>query len=395
MEFCKPGYGFPCIARVAAWVSVGLRGSRIVIRQVFYVFLPMYQGEIIIMKKLFAGLVAVLTLLLGLVPLVGAQGDSCMGLPAEDCALIEAAAANTDAITSFTHNISLSLTTAGLSSLGEQDIAVNISGTGPFVFTGDSAMPVSMGLDLLMDIREGAETTSESVSFALTGNFLYLPMDDEIVGIPLTDAVLEELAMSGAMMGLPVGPDMLIGDPDAEINNLGDLLGDDMGDLGDLEIPPEFEAFITYERRADEQVMGRAMAPFALTVDIAGLLNSPEIAELFGMLGGMGGGDEELEMILMFLPMLLADAESVLSVTQYVDTQANIIPKLTVEFGLSIDLSMLMAMGGEGDIEMDPIVVDFLLDVELSDIDAAPAVSAPAGARELSEEEALSLMRGF
>jgi hypothetical protein len=361
-------------------------------------FLPMDQGETIIMKKLFAGLVVVLTLLLGLVPLVSAQGDSCLGLPADDCALIEAAAANTSTITSFTHNITLSLTTAGLSSLGEQDIAVNISGSGPFVFTGDSAMPVSLGLDLLVDIREGATTTSESVSFALTGDFLYLPMDDEIVGIPLTEAVLEQLAMSGAMMGLPVGTDMLMGDPDQEINNLGDLLGDDLGDMGDLEIPPEFEAFITYERRADEQVMGRAMAPFAFTVDIVGILNSPEIAELFALLGGMGGMGgaemEELEMMLMFLPMLLSDAASELSVIQYVDTQANNIPKLTVEFGLSIDLSMLMAMGGETDIDMEPIVIDFLLDVELSDIDAAPAVTAPAGARELSEEEALSLMDG-
>jgi hypothetical protein len=337
------------------------------------------------MKKRILSLAVILVLAFSLVPGVAAQSDGCFQLSADDCALLNAATSNTNTITSFNHRIVIDFSLSGLSDLDVPDITASAAGGGALVIVPGAEVPVLVRIDLDANVVEGAETIfSGPVVFALTEDYLYFPLDDELVGVPLTEEVLAQLDFDDLTGGLAgsIEPGM------SDVTSLGDLFDfgdDDMGLDGTDEL---VMAYVNLSRLNDAQVMGETMHPFRFAFDVGAFLNSDEFMEVIGMLAMFGMSEqEELQEMMMFLPMFFQDLESELALTRYVGAADNYVRKLTLEFGLSMNLGMLF-----GDPTMDPVVVNLLLDVEMSDINQVTTVAAPEGARLLSPEEANQLM---
>lgn len=363
------------------------------------------------MKKLLSFVLVIMLVLL--VPAVAAQdGDSiCFNLSAEDCAILTAASASTDTITSFNQTFYIDFSLTGLSLLtgGPDAVTANISGFGPFVVGASGDLPFAFSLDMDVALDDGMDSINVSLPFAIVDGILYTLFGDEVVGIPLDEEALDMLDLGDLTGGLlDLDADDLLGSPGMMApTNLGELFGTD--DAG-MEVDDFVLNYLDHQRLPDAMMMGQTMYPFALTLDLTGMIRSPEVQELINellgfadMLGGMGNddmmADPMLGMMLGIVPMLLEGIEGQFAITQYVSADSGYISKLTVDLDLALDLGLLFGMGApqEGMPEFPPIVVDLTFDVELTDINENLVVTAPEGARMITpaELEAMSMGMGF
>jgi hypothetical protein len=143
-------------------------------------------------------------------------------------------------------------------------------------------------------------------------------------------------------------------------------------------------AYSSFARLDDVDMMGQTMYPFEFTLDIGGLLNSPEFLEVVGMLAGVAEDDPSMGGMMDMIPMLMAGIESELSMTEYIgeDGYAH---GISFALDFTADLSTLFGPG-------DPIEIALALDMELDNINAAPGVMAPDNVTILSEDEAEAMV---
>lgn len=344
------------------------------------------------MKKFALAFIMMLVLALTIAPSVSAQEDGCFNLSAEDCAIINAATANSNNITSFNQNFSIDFTASGLETLAmfspgvPPEVSFNVVGSGPFSLLPDAEIPLATSLNMVVnaDFGEGAQIDGFVVPFAIVDNYVYFPTGSELVGVPISAEDLGELAASS---GLGFDPTTMMGE---------DMTGMMEGMGGLAEAFAGFESFVDYQRLPDADVAGQTVYPFQFSIDLGGILNSPEFVEAMNMVGGMAAGmlgeeagAEEMAGMMSMLTPLLQGIDSTIVVTQGVGADDNFIHSLTLDWDLSADLSALM--GGEPG-SMAPIVANFLFNVELTDINSNPSISAPEGARLLTEEEAAALL---
>ena len=369
---------------------------------------PNVKEKCIAMKKLLS-FVLVIALVV-LIPAVAAQeGDpACFNLSAEDCAVLTAASANTDTISSFTQTFFIDFDLSGLSMLTggpEDSITAQISGSGPFVLGVAGDVPFALRLDMDVAFDDGMDSITASIPFAIVDGILYIPGEDEIVGIPLNEETLAMLDFDDLTGGmLPLEAEDLLGGGDmmAPPATLGDLFG---FDGAAMEVDEFVLRYTDYQRLSDVMLLGQTMYPFALTLDLTGMIRSPEVQELVNELLGVADmfaddemmADPMLGMMMGLVPMLLEGIEGQLVVTQYVGADNNFINKLTVDLDLALDLGLLFGMGEpqEGMPEFPPITVDLTFDVELTDINEDLVVTAPAGARILTPEEIEMMSMGM
>lgn len=343
------------------------------------------------MAKRLTAFVLVFLLALSVAPFVSAQDSACYNLSAEDCDVITSATANTYTVTSFNQNFSVDINVTGLEVLAmlspeiPQAITFNVAGDGPFVIQPGSAVPVQLALDMLVNASMGADSiTDQSVPVALVGDYVYIPGQGEVLGLPISAFDEGEVPLVG---DVPSGEN---------VTNLGDLLGVDMTAMNPT--GSDIGYAVNYVRLDDEELMGQTVYPFQMNIDVDAILNSPEVLaainSLSGMLGSGQDADPTTAMMLQLIPTLLAGVESDVQVTQYVGATDNFIHKLTFDFGFAIDLGVLTgaAAGGDTSTEIPPVNIDLTFDVELSDINQVSTVDAPADARLLTEEEARAML---
>jgi hypothetical protein len=326
------------------------------------------------MKKMMVLSLMLVALMAMFIPTTSAQGTGCYNLPQADCDYINAAAANTATATSFTQKFSLNVEISGLEGLAmlspglPGSVSLQVAGEGPLVVDSADEFPVNLNLPMSVTV----DGTPAEVGFSVVDSVLYLTYDGQSVGIP----IIEFLNQAG----------------------LGSMLGDgamtgNMDSLGSLGSMFPVDNFIDYTRGADVDWNGMSVSPFVFTFDVSGLLQSPEMSSMLGMMGPMLGGGAEADptttMILAALPQMMAGIDMQFDVTQYAGAD-NFIHKLTVNFDGTVDLDAIIgaAMGGGGQsmgLGVVTIVIDF--DVELTQINEALTVTAPEGAVMVTPEQ--------
>jgi hypothetical protein len=316
-------------------------------------------------------LLSVVALLVALVPAAAAQ-DQTFGLSADDYALLTAANNNSSTASSYDYAFTL---TADLSSSGD---AVNIA------LDGSGSFSEGFSMDVNGSIKASGETQPAQVSLRVVGDSLFISLDN---GETWYGSTVDELtSMGGAMLGgaLPVDPEELasgdISGLEAQVGGLGDV----MTGLDNLDAA----SFISM---ASAPADG-GLVQFAINLDLAGLLNSPEMSQLLGaaLMGAGGMGDmgataptpspEELQMMGSMVGSMFSTATATL--TQLVDPASQTVTQTTLAFALPLDM---MGTAGDG--------VNLVFDISLSNYGSAAAVQAPASFEPL--EEALSGMMGM
>lgn len=325
--------------------------------------------------KRFAGLMMVVFLFVAALPSY-AQVTNCYDLSADDCAILTNSTLATATLTGLSVDFDIDVAVSGLAlvaSLGldaPEDIAMNVAGTGDIDLSQGSP---AFAFDMV--VTNAATDESFNIGVSLVDNALYLSADDEAYAVELNAETLSEL-------GLPT--DFLANSPET----FGDLMGyaEDTTAI-DLSEQDFSASYITLARDEDN---ADGDAVFVLHFDVTGLLNSPEMTELFGQLGGLSdvvGDNEDAQMVFMLLPMLISMVQSEIGLTQAINADGYVTNFNTV-FYLAVDLGMLFAP----DAGLDPIEVSADANLVFGNFDQPDAIVAPEGATFLTPEQLQQLL---
>lgn len=293
------------------------------------------------MKWLLAGFGVALLLVSGAV--VSAQAiDTCFGLSAEDCAVINAASANTDLLTSFDMTFSIDFSVTGLP---DGDLTFSLDGEGSVVENdGSSLIPVDTETTMTVSFTAPDLSATDVTVQSLTvdGVSYSQASDNPWVMIDLNEAMTGEAA-SAFMGDLPFDP-MTMG----------------------ADIPPNMAAalvelaavdgFLDYERVDDT---------FVFTADFATLFQSNAFIEagdaMMAVDPSMGA--------LALLPSIVETGT--VQVTQHLDPDANVIDLLEFRVDAVVDANMIDAT-----LE-DPVGVGLVFVVEIDNLDGATIDMTP------------------
>lgn len=327
--------------------------------------------------KRFAGLMMVVFLFVAALPTY-AQVVNCYDLSADDCAIVTNSTVATASLTGLSVDFEADVAITGLALVGmlsedeaPEDIFINVTGNGDIDLS--QATP-AFAFNFVMTNATAGETVALGVS--IVDGALYLDTPEGVVGVNLDAATLAEL-------GLPA--DFLSNSP----STFGDLmaLDDSMPvdvDSADLSA---IEPYITFAREADNAA---GDSVFVFHLNITGLLNSPEINEVFGALGAQLGDDPEIAQVMMLLPMFLSMVESEVAMAQAINADGYV-TNFNTNFYLGADFGAFFAP----DAGLDPIEINALVNVDMSNFDTPNAIVAPADAVFLTAEQVQEILGAF
>lgn len=306
-------------------------------------------------------LLIVLIMLAIFAPIIAQEIDPCFALPAEDCAVIGSASANTQtSLTSFTHTFSLDFNLSGLTELGlGEDVTLSVDGTGIFSQADGEVVPAVLSLTL-----EGklGDTDTGVINVRLVDDIVYIQMDDAVWQSIAIQEVLESPTLSTANLA-----QLSLNGTDTE-----NALAASLESISALLNVPDF---INYERLTDEA--GRA--PFSFSLDFVPLFASSEFQQTLNQALGLAARlDPNVESTAMIAPLVLEQSDLKVNLTQYVDVNANLIDGLTLSIDGTVDLNTLLGTTEENQVEPITLNVDFA--VQLADINQPQTVVAPENA---------------
>lgn len=354
------------------------------------------------MKTRFFSILVVLSLLVSIVPATSAQdGDEliCFNLPADDCALLLAATANSENAQSFSLDYTVDISLTGIGTLGTMmgegtggggDTAINITGSG--VYMADPTAFPPAAIETTFDATmSGTENESDTINVIVVDGFIYNTNTEtetwegrsiaEMMNSPEVAGLLGTFMGSGDASDLPGGAL----DP-------GSLLGGNMSSMlegvGDLTTLLEIPGFIDHVRDANVEMMGQEVAVFKLNVDMAPLFASAQFQSLMtNALSAAAAEDPDVASAGMLLPMLLAGTSITVVETQYVGLDDNFIHGMGLDLVANLDMSALMGASASTEMELPPIVLEINFMVTLDQINETFDIAAPADAVIISDME--------
>lgn len=356
------------------------------------------------MKSRLLALLLVMVVMLGAAVTVSAQGmDPCLGLSASDCQILSDADAKVGELTNFTQSFKFSLDIGGLAMLAPGMNAINISANAsnsPFVIdvakatADDPTAALAMAMDLNGSISGTGEGDSAgSFSFVIVDGVFYMknPENGQWMGIKLA-----ELVEAAGSQGLPFDPQALlegdtsgmeaIGDPTEALSALG------LGDI-DLMALINTPGFLGQQRVADASANGQAQYAFESSIDFGALFKSPDFQKLVNnALQAAAEQDPEAAQMAMLLPMFLQSSEASVKLTRWIGQSDLFLHRLVLEINANVDLNVLAGGASSGGAQMEPITLNMVLDVQLSQHNATAAPAAPAGAEMVPTEALMSGM---
>jgi hypothetical protein len=351
------------------------------------------------MRKVVIAVLLFAMLLLG--STVMAQ-DACGGLSEADCAIITASNAAMAGVTSGSFAFSLDVTQEGAdggtvtisgdgafdaSELAGMDMSAMQGGDMTAIFDGLKALVQGFNGDLTLNI-------SAPPSAGLPGPLAFELLLIDGVGYLNFESVATLLGGPEMLtaMGLPTtwGGLDLVDTIEQLVALAGPSLEDSMGTMPDMSTmdPSQYEAFaqyFTFTREADAD----GAAVFSGTMDFAGLINDPTFMTLLQAQMAAQGQDIPADQMDEVMAMMsqMGDAFNI-SLTQEIDLATNFLRG--IDFNMAIDGAALAAMGGGSDVPNITIAFSF----DLTDHNAAPAISAPADAPVATFMQLMGLLGG-
>ena len=299
--------------------------------------------------------------------------DDCFGLAQADCDILNAANANMADVSSFTYDLSTELSMGGMELLAMMlpglpgGMSLSLESDGTFDGNGEA-------LEIFFDVSAemGMESAAASATLILVDEVAYIITEEgKAFGVKPSDLDTD---------ALPVDIDMEA----LDMMELTETLSMDAftGLFTDFGMDPS--EYTTFARLDDVEMMGQTMYPFEFSMDIGGLLNSPEFMGVIGMLAGVGAEDPSMAGIMEMVPMLMAGIQSEMSMTEYIGADGYV-HGVSIAFDFAMDLSALFGPG-------EPIEIALVLDMGMDNINSAPSVSAPSDVTILSEDEAEQML---
>lgn len=326
--------------------------------------------------KLWSRLLILVILVMVLTALGGSAihaQDSCFGLSEADCEILTTANENMAMVNSFTYDLSADASVGGMQLLamlapglpGEMAFSLASNGT----FDGDNqAAEVFFDISADVDMESAAATGT----LILVDDVVYMIDEDgQAYGFKPDDMDTADLPMDMDMESLDMA-EM------AETFSMEALTGM----FTDFGMDPS--AYVSFARLDNMDLMGQTMYPFEFRLDIGGLLNSPEFLQVIGMLAGVAEDDPTMGGMMDMVPTLMSGIESELGMTEYIG-EDGYVHGISFVLDFTADLSSLFGPG-------DPVDIGLSLNLELDNINAAPAVVAPGNVTILSEEEAQAMV---
>lgn len=306
-------------------------------------------------QRIFVTFVLALSLFIG--AFATQAQDGCFGLSEGDCTVIQSASANTlTAAQSFYQDYTITFSVLS----GGTGINGTITGSGSVVL--GNVETFFDGLDQVVSFAvttpDGEQTGASGLIFV--DGVLYLDLGGGTYG----SVNLFELASNPDFMNSIPGLDAL--------NNLGGM--------GGGETTPEQQAqaqammmlaFSLPSLLETPQVFSytRAGDTFTWTADLAKLLQSPQLGQMLQTIGAMGG-EEAAGQVQMATLATRQIKNAVITVTQRVDTGANIVTGIT----FSLDATLAGALLGAP----DDVVANLVFNVDLSRVNESFTITAPA-----------------
>ena len=283
--------------------------------------------------------------------------DPCLGLSADDCAVLNAASVNTTlSAESFQMDYSIDFSVTGT----PDTIVFTHSGSGPVILDLTQDFPLTLGLVTNNSFDIAGEADSGPVELRVVGGFLYILVDGSWIGVNLIEAIESGALEESLPIPLP-----------SDAGDIEDLAaGLDMSfieSLGELATVPGF-----LSQTRDGQT-------FTFVADLSAAFSSPAFTEaLTGI--GEAAGDPSIAMFGSVLPMIFTEAT--ITVNQIVNAELNVIEGLDFIVVASIDPAMAGMMldpqGSQATAPTDPINVNLNFSVRLSDVNGSFSVDAPA-----------------
>ncbi|MDQ7024087.1 MAG: hypothetical protein Q9P44_00865 [Anaerolineae bacterium] len=314
----------------------------------------------------------------------------CFGLDEADCTALASAWDNMDSLveadSSFTVDYEVAFLMSGLSEdlplplpEGSTDLLDSASSV---VFNSSGAIDLVLdengepqALGAVLDIEFGeadSELETIPIEIRVVDGYLYLlnPETETWVGLDLEVAASDDGLMAG-LEGLPFNP--MTGDFD--MNLLDEL--PDMSQMGDIDIEAllALPGLISHVREGDD---------FIFTIDFTALaaLLEPENADLFeSIAGALAMADQNIGFMFVMLPSMPFE-EGSLTIVQHVDTDLNIVDSVDISLALNVNLLQFM-----GQVDAEPIIINFDFAVAISNIGSAPVAVAPADFEEIDVED--------
>lgn len=331
----------------------------------------------------------------------------CFNLGEADCAIIQAAHANSMAAESFQFAYSAQVTASGLELLAlfiqnlPNTVSIDLSGGGAINITPDAEASVALALNSAGTIIIDDVTRLVDLPVTIRDGYVYSAITGEdgqreAVYTPLDDALLDgiELPLIGPLDSSFISFNALRG---SDIDSFGQLINLDalaglVNMAGDLA-----ESMIDYQRAPDVEWQGQTVYPFQLTLDIGALVNSPEASSrIAGLFIDPTSTDPLAGMMGQMIPRLLTGLDSQLIITRYVGADDAFVHRLTVDLTFALDLGTLTQSGASSaDSGIPPVTLGLTLDVTVSDFNTPQEISAPSDARLLTLEETQAEIRGF
>lgn len=298
--------------------------------------------------------------------------DPCLGLSADDCAVINDASANgLNGAESFTMDLSIIFSAGNIPD--ESMSAVTFSQIGVMdVATNEASMigsDIAGSFDVSFSQNDG-DLEEQLIEFIIVDDILYFSMEGEWLSVDIT-RFLEDEGLQAQLEGFGLNPEDLMGADDGAMAD--DLPVDIEGLLPLLDVL-NLPGFLNYERMGDD---------FVFTVDFSALqaLLEEDNAELLNSIVSAAAEVEPTAaFIIPAIPTLIN--EGTIQITQTVDTGANIIS------AIGFDMNFAMALGAltTGDASAPATTVDLNVNIGLSNLDAVGAIEAPANATDITDD---------
>lgn len=322
-----------------------------------------------------------------------AQDPICGSLTGADCEILTQAAAAQGGLNSATFTFTLDI------AVGEQAIPL----------TGDGSFSVDPAVKAQLEaIDPNTLSADPTAALNVLGTALQgfdASLNVSAMGLPLNlilvDGVgylnFESLApmLGGAQAGIPAGWAGL--DLNGAVEMMGPMLsGMDMSEAQAQVDPAQQEALMAAVTRNTTTVRGEdaeGQANFITTFNFGGLLQDESF---LGLVMSQAAPGQELteEQLAQMNQMLTAMGEGInISFTQSIDLATYYTTGFTFDFDL--DGATLAAAAASVGEETGPVEdISVVLDINFADFNAAPALSAPAGAQVSTIQELMGAMGG-